>query len=534
MKFDPVALLVLIPALPILLALIQGVGGLPPNQGKWALRGIATSLGLSALAAGWLLVAGPGQWRWTPLADSSPVALTLRLDAVSVTMAFLVSLVGVSVIRFSRNYLAGDPHQERFFVWTSATLGAVLLLVLSGNLLVLWLAWVATSLCLHRLLVFYPERSAALFAARKKFVFSRLGDACLLAALIILYQSTGTLEMGQLFDMVAAGELQGIAAVSWLLVACALLKSAQFPFHGWLPDTMETPTPVSALMHAGIINAGGFLVIRLSPLLVEAGPALLVLAGVGGFTAAFGAVVMLVQPSVKRALAFSTIAQMGFMLVQCGLGAFGLALIHIVAHSLYKAHAFLRSGSTLMLPARAAVPLRWRDLALGLLVGTFAMLTAKAAVSVWQIDPPPVALILVAILALSYGWARVAANASTWRWLGLTLLASFLLSGLVLILHGMAGVLFSELPKDQPPIERTMLVSTIFIGLFLIQSFVGRSARTVWGRRFYIHALNGFYVGTWGNRLLNQLWPPHPIASPAVPSRCAAIASPATSQETAL
>ena len=140
----------------------------------------------------------------------------------------------------------------------------------------------------------------------------------------------------------------------FLLVAGAITKSAQFPFHTWLPQTMETPTPVSALMHAGIVNAGGYLIIRTSPLVSLTPWALTMLAIIGGVTACFAAVVMLTQTSVKKSLAYSTIAQMGFMMLQCGLGAFSAAMLHILAHSLYKAHAFLSSGS--VISERLATP----------------------------------------------------------------------------------------------------------------------------------------------------------------------------------
>ena len=138
-----------------------------------------------------------------------------------------------------------------------------------------------------------------------------------------------------------------LQAAAGLLVTAALLKSAQFPAHGWLIEVMETPTPVSALLHAGVINAGGFLILRFSGVISLSTPSLETMALVGGFTALFGSVVMLTQTSVKVSLAYSTIAQMGFMMLQCGLGAFPAALVHIVAHSLYKAHAFLTSGSVI-------------------------------------------------------------------------------------------------------------------------------------------------------------------------------------------
>ncbi len=158
------------------------------------------------------------------------------------------------------------------------------------------------------------------------------------------------------------------------LAAAALLKSAQFPVHGWLTEVMETPTPVSALLHAGVINAGGFLLIRFADVMLLAPGVLAVLVMVGGFTALFGGLVMLTQPAVKTSLAWSTVAQMGFMILECGLGLFPLALLHIVAHSLYKTHSFLASGEAVELiavnagqvpspfprPARLGAPFFWR------------------------------------------------------------------------------------------------------------------------------------------------------------------------------
>lgn len=502
--------LILIPGLPLLAALLS-LGGSAVSAGRLATLTAGAALAVAVLGTCLLIVSGAAQWHWSVAGEDSPLALTFRLDAVSMTMALLVSFVGLAVIRFSKNYLAGDPHQRKFFGWLLATLASVLTLVISGNLLVLWVAWVATSLCLHQLLVFYPDRSAALFAARKKFVFSRLGDVCLLVALGVIYAHFGTFELDRLFAAAAEGQRGGLALVGWLLVGCAMLKSAQFPFHGWLPDTMETPTPVSALMHAGIINAGGFLLIRLSPLLVGAAPSLHFLAGVGAITAAFGAVVMLVQPSVKRALAFSTIAQMGFMLLQCGLGAFGLALLHIVAHSLYKAHAFLRSGSNIGAVPRAAVPLRTGQLALGVLVGVVATLAAMAVAKQLLPYPAPFVLVIVTALALAYGMARFCANSPGVVRVILACVASFVASGLVFGLHGVAAFFYAELPISIPPLWVSVFVGAVFVGLFFIQSYVWRAGRTAFGRQFYVHALNGFYVGTWGNRLLDMLWPPHRV-----------------------
>ncbi|MEZ5305452.1 MAG: proton-conducting transporter membrane subunit, partial [Verrucomicrobiales bacterium] len=276
------------------------------------------SLGSFAAAAGAALAlaaAGPAEWSlpglpWLPLG--------IRVDVLTVVMLVLVSFLGAVVTRYARNYLAGDPGQARFSQWLSLTVASVLTLIVSGNLLLFTLAWMATSLCLHRLLLFYGDRPAAVLAARKKFLISRLGDACLIAGLALAWQCFGTWEFGGMFAAAESARASGDASaclgwLAWLLVVAALLKSAQFPFHSWLPDTMETPTPVSALMHAGIINAGGFLVVRLGPIIVNEPAALNTLAVAGAFTALFASVVMLTQTSVKRSLAYSTVAQMGFM-----------------------------------------------------------------------------------------------------------------------------------------------------------------------------------------------------------------------------
>jgi NAD(P)H-quinone oxidoreductase subunit 5 len=411
------------------------------------------------------------------------------------------------VIRFSRRYLAGDPRQAQFHSWMSLTLAAVLTLVVSANLLLIWVAWVATSLFLHRLLLHFPQRAGAIFSARKKFVVSRLGDTCLLASILLLYREHGTLELDRLFAAVAAGKTQGLALVGGLVAACACLKSAQFPFHSWLPDTMETPTPVSAFMHAGIINAGGFLIIRLSPLLVHAPEALAGLTVIGSLTAAFAAVVMLAQPTVKRALAFSTIAQMGFMMLECGLGAFGLALIHIVAHSVYKAHAFLHAGSTIGTSARTAIPIQNTGLAFGIgsamtLVGTGCLLTERL-----HPGAGPGILVVPLAGALAYGLARLWSAAGSSAALRYGLPGALGIAVLSFCLHAVSTRFNPVTTLLTPGWLTSTFVTAVFLGLFLFQVLLWRFRELPFGRAFYVHALNGFYVGTHANRLLSRLWP---------------------------
>lgn len=326
---------------------------------------LAEAAALSALAVAVaslviLLLKGPGD---SGLIGWSGIGFSARIDPVSVTMMMLVSFVGWVVLRYSRTYLDGEARQGAFTGWLCAALAAVLLLVQAGNLIQLIGAWIATSFVLHRLLLFYPERIGAKRAARKKRLFAVVGALSLTGSAILMSTAFGTTDIAAINAMARSADISWHApAAAGLLAIAALLKSAQFPTHGWLTEVMEAPTPVSALLHAGVINAGGFLLIRFADLMLLAPGVLAVLAMVGGFTALFGALVMLTQPAVKTSLAWSTVAQMGFMILQCGLALFPLALLHIVAHSLYKAHSFLASGgaveqvASIRRPGPVAIP----------------------------------------------------------------------------------------------------------------------------------------------------------------------------------
>ena len=401
------------------------------------------------------------------------------------------------------------------------TAGCVLLLVVSGNLALFVVSWMGVSMALHKLLTFYPDRPAALMAARKKFLFSRLGDIALLAALWCAWRAFGTLDYTALFEGLSQGtpgSESSLQVIALLLVLAAVLKSAQFPFHGWLPDTMETPTPVSALMHAGIINAGGFLIIRFSPLMAKAPHALEVLAAVGGFTALFGSLVMITQTSVKRSLAFSTVAQMGFMMLQCGLGAFALALLHIAAHSLYKAHAFLSSGSVIA-GARAAgsPPARsYRGVlaalaafaAAGLLVLILSLLSGSCP---WQ-DSGRFGLGLILAVALSQ---------LLWHWWSTSSGVIGVLSGLAVAagvgllsvaLHEGTRHLLGDSVAPAPTFTMAWpiaLLTALSFLLLALRAFLPPTwASTATGRALFVHAYNGFYVNTAANRLIATIWPP--------------------------
>jgi NAD(P)H-quinone oxidoreductase subunit 5 len=317
--------------------------GQRPRRTAWFAEACALlSLLIAAGALVTLLRSGAGS---SALLGVAGIGLSARLDAVSASMLLLVAFVGWIVVRYTRTYLDGEPRQGAFTGWLCALLAAVLLLVEAGNLVQLVAAWIAISFALRRLLLFYPERVAAQRAARKKRVFATLGAVALVFAAGLLAWGYGSTDIATLNAAARAGTAPAaLVPAAAALALAALLKSAQFPTHGWLTEVMEAPTPVSALLHAGVINAGGFLLIRFADVLLLAPGVLAALAMLGGFTALFGALVMLTQPAVKTSLAFSTVAQMGFMTLQCGLALFPLALLHIVAHSLYKAHAFLASG----------------------------------------------------------------------------------------------------------------------------------------------------------------------------------------------
>ncbi len=356
-------LLPLCAPLPLLVAAVLGFlrnGRRPPLVPAFAEAAALGALLIALASLALLLQRGAGD---SGLVGWSGLGLSARLDAVSGTMLVLVAFVGWIVVRYARTYLDGEARQGWFLGWLCAALASVLFLVQAGNLFQLGAAWIATGYALRQLLLFYPERVAAQRAARKKRLFSAIGAVALVAALVLVRIDFGTSEIAEINALARAGDASWLSvAAAALLALAALLKSAQFPTHGWLTEVMEAPTPVSALLHAGVINAGGFLLIRFADVMVSAPGVLAVLAIVGGFTALFGALVMLTQPAVKTSLAWSTVAQMGFMMLQCGLALFPLALLHIVAHSLYKAHAFLASGgaveqvAAIRRPGPVAVP----------------------------------------------------------------------------------------------------------------------------------------------------------------------------------
>lgn len=516
--------IVFILALPVVLLLLAGL-----TPSRWANRSAGlmgrVSLGLVGLAC-LAAVSGSVALAWTGPVDRAllatdwpiPLNLGVYFDGLSAVMLVLISLIGLVIVRFSGRYLDGEAAQGRFFRWLMFTIGAVMLFVLSRNLVMLTAAWVLTSFGLHRLLTHYPERTWAVWAARKKFLISRVGDAALLGALVLTYVRFESFDYADLFA--ASASPADVYLIGLLFVIGAMTKSAQFPFHSWLPDTMETPTPVSALMHAGVINAGGFLILRLSPMIAPAWFAMDLLAIVGLLTALVGGVVMITQTSVKRMLAYSTIAQMGFMLLQCGLGAYSAALLHLVAHSLYKAYAFLGSGGVLDQagPAAAAREPR-RGLAGGLalmgvsvlaMAGTLALVTAVSGIELWS-KPGGVVLTLILALALvQIIWHAVCSGLLAVAARGVLMacaVGGLYVAGWWLMDAVLSGV--ASVPASHSTVFDVIVMSIVaagFLAVFVLQAGASQLSRFKWMQKLYVHAVNGFYLDIPARRLTARVW----------------------------
>ncbi|WP_143889978.1 NADH-quinone oxidoreductase subunit L [Tepidimonas alkaliphilus] len=480
---------------------------------------LLVAMGVAAAHAAGL----PGQWRTSGVAlpfSMGEARLSVDINSLTVVMLLLVSYVGVIVSRFAARYMEGDPDRGRFHKWLALTLTCILVLITAGNLLLFAAAWVATSLSLHQLLVFYRQRPMAVLAAHKKFIASRLGDASLLVAAALMGSTLQTLEFAELQARMAdwSGPLPlSLEVASVLIVISAMLKSAQFPLHGWLIQVMEAPTPVSALLHAGIVNAGAFVVLRTSPVLSYANEALMLLGLVSLVTLALASLVMLTQTSIKVSLAWSTTAQMGFMLLECALGLYSLAMLHLVAHSLYKAHAFLASGSGAdayrapVLRGPVAAPSRLAVVA-ALLAG-WGLMAGLGALAGWDWKGQPALIAVTSVVATAAAFLML----QTVAWLGAAAWGRALAhAALLVVTYGVLHAVFDGLinpsvqPLAQPQAPGLWILAALTTltapALLLMQRRL-QQPRAAWQRRLVIHLANGLYVDVWITRLLERLWP---------------------------
>ncbi len=439
----------------------------------------------------------------------------LRPSLAGAWLGVLVLLLGTVIVAFSSRYLQGEPNQSRYVGALAGVLGSVQVLLLADHWLVLIASWALVGSMLHHLLCFYPGRPFALLAAHKKRLADRIADLLLVIAAALAWREAGSGSLSALRVHLAHGEVSAALQVSaCCLVLAVILRTALLPAHGWLIQVMEAPTPVSALLHAGVVNLGGFVLLRFATLLesVPAARWLLILAGLG--TSVLAGMVMLTRVSIKVRLAWSTVAQMGFMVLECGLGLYTLAMLHLIGHSLYKAHAFLSSSTAVQqttlrimrghsapsLPSMVVAPL----LACAIvLLGQHA--AADAAWPSWW----------TGVLALAWApllWRPFRITRSNWPSLlpGPAIVAT--LTAAAMLLHRLPlGVI--DAPDARAGTVALCAMTLHYV--FLVVLNWRAEALSAWRRRAYA----GFYLDEFFTQAALRLWPAGwtPASNPASP-----------------
>ncbi len=355
----------LIPVLPLVGAMVVGLGLISLNKATNNLRQINAVFIVSLLGAAmvfsfallWSQINGhpayTTMFEWATAGDFH-LNMGYTIDHLSALMCVIVTTVAFLVMIYTDGYMAHDPGYVRFYAYLSIFSASMLGLVISPNLVQIYIFWELVGMCSYLLIGFWFDRKAAADACQKAFVTNRVGDFGLLLGMLGLYWATGSFEfdiMGErLQDLVSSGTLAaGLAALFAVLVFLGpVAKSAQFPLHVWLPDAMEGPTPISALIHAAtMVAAGVFLIARMYPVFEHIPVAMNVIAWTGAFTAFLGASIALTQNDIKKGLAYSTMSQLGYMVMAMGIGAYTAGLFHLMTHAYFKAMLFLGSGSVI-------------------------------------------------------------------------------------------------------------------------------------------------------------------------------------------
>ncbi len=286
-------------------------------------------------------------YTWIP-AGTFVVDVGFHVDALTACLLIVVTTIGMLVHVYSVGYMAHDPGTWRFFAYLNLFMFSMLLLVLADNFLVIFVAWELVGLCSYLLIGFWYRKRSAALASKKAFIVNRVGDVGFALGIMLIFVSLGTLNVQEVIDRIGELDQLTIVAIALLVFCGAVGKSAQFPLHVWLPDAMEGPTPVSALIHAAtMVNAGVYLVARANPIFAHAQDAMLVVAAIGIFTAILAASIAFTQTDIKRVLAYSTLSQLGYMFAALGVGAWIAAIFHLMAHGFFKGLLFLDSGSVI-------------------------------------------------------------------------------------------------------------------------------------------------------------------------------------------
>ncbi len=347
----------LIPALPlagVLLLLAFGRRFGEPYAG-WVATGAMAGSFLTALVVLLGLLERPGDDRqfvqtlytWVPAGGFS-VDVGFLVDPLSMTMVLFITGVGSLIHLYSIGYMHGDERFHQFFLYLNAFAASMLVLVLGDNLLLTFLGWEGVGACSYLLISFWFTRESAAVAGKKAFVTNRIGDWGFMVAMFLAFVSLGTLTYTEIFEGAEQLAEATAAGIALLLFVGAAGKSAQLPLYVWLPDAMEGPTPVSALIHAAtMVTSGVYLMARINPVLAQAEWVLTVIAAVGVATALFAALAAVAQRDIKKVLAYSTVSQLGFMFLAVGVGAYVAAIFHMVTHAFFKALLFLGAGSVM-------------------------------------------------------------------------------------------------------------------------------------------------------------------------------------------
>src|SRR3982074_425810 len=353
----------IIPALPLLGAAANGIFG--RTWPRPVIHGVALgSTGLAFLATGELTREfarlSPLQIPWVrtyfPWIDAGRlhVDFALQVDQLTLVMLLVVTGVGWLIHLYSTGYMAHEGGYYRFFAYLNLFMFFMLLLVLAANYVLLFVGWEGVGLASYLLIGFYSLRKSAADAGKKAFIVNRIGDFGFMLGMFLLFRTFGTLDFVKLFDKATPLSAEAMGHLGTMTVACLLLfmgaagKSAQIPLYVWLPDAMEGPTPVSALIHAAtMVTAGVYVVARSHVLFMHSETALVVVAIVGCATAFFAATIGLVQTDIKKVMAYSTVSQLGYMFLACGVGAFSAGIFHLMTHAFFKALLFLAAGSVI-------------------------------------------------------------------------------------------------------------------------------------------------------------------------------------------
>jgi len=363
----------LIPALPLLGSLLCGIQHAQVLRGRTTRPDLQPGIGAGATAVAAMAVAfalsimgfakiggetsflESSSWAWIPGGGGLDIQLAMVLDRLSGTMALVVTGVGLLIHIYAAGYMRGDAGYAKFFAFLNLFVTMMLLLIFSDNMVGTFVGWEGVGLCSYLLIGFWYDRDGGKpgHAAQKAFVVNRIGDACFLLGMFLLFTTFGSLNYGELVEGIRTAALGGehsgtLALAALLLFGGACGKSAQFPLFTWLPDAMAGPTPVSALIHAAtMVTSGIYLVIRLNPLFAASELALFLIAAIGAATALIAGSSALRQRDLKGILAYSTVSQLGYMFLALGSGAWVAALFHVITHAFFKALLFLGAGSVI-------------------------------------------------------------------------------------------------------------------------------------------------------------------------------------------